>query len=821
MKLLELEIDGVRGIQHLLLKPNGHNVVVWGPNGSGKSAVVDAIDFLLTGRILRLTGSGTGCLSLSKHGPHVDCDPERSLVRGVFQLPGHGTPVELKRSMAEPKNLQCTGADVHELDDIFRLADQGVHILGRREILRYITAESSTRAQQIQELLSITQIEETRRALVRVKNDAVKNLQAAQKTLGVARARVSATTQDQEYDAKRVLEVVNQNRSLLGASVIEALRSGDVKKDVNAPRVVLLKDDLNTTILRRDIQNLTDVMTTESQTRIGGVEESLNELVAKITADPELIRALGRVDLLTLGMRMVDETGKCPLCDTEWPPGKLLEYLARRIEVAKTAGQYREKLGHVLTMISPIVNRTIASLQKVAAAAQMMAMENDLVVLKLWLDRLQQLSALLTSPIETYLRSTRADLQLKRTLAPENITEVLTDVEKALCEKYPESTPEQTAWDTLTRIAENLKGVESAEGEEKLRQLCAKRAGLLHDRFLSARDRVLGDLYAQIKNRFVVFYQELHSDDEKGFSATIQPEEAGLNFTVDFYGRGSHPPHALHSEGHQDSMGLCLFLALAEHLTTGLIDLIVLDDVVMSVDAGHRKRVCGLVAKHFHDRQFLITTHDRTWANQLKGEGVVDSRGTIEFYDWSLELGPQVNSRVDLWSQIKNDMESNAIPTAAHRLRRGCEEFFGQVCDSLRAPVRYRLDGRWELGDLLGPAMGQYRDLLKKAKNATQSWGDKDSIQKLQEIESIASQVFNRCQAEHWTVNASVHYNNWASLGKGDFQPVVEAFADLCGLFMCPKCSTILYVATKGLDSTSLRCNCGAVNWNLVPNKKA
>ena len=51
MKLIELEIKNVRGIKYITLRPNGSNFVVWGSNGSGKSAVVDAIDFLLTGRI--------------------------------------------------------------------------------------------------------------------------------------------------------------------------------------------------------------------------------------------------------------------------------------------------------------------------------------------------------------------------------------------------------------------------------------------------------------------------------------------------------------------------------------------------------------------------------------------------------------------------------------------------------------------------------------------------------------------------------------------------------------------------------------------------
>ena len=60
MRLTQLTVQNVRGLPDLTLNLDGKNIVIWGPNGAGKSCVVDAIDFLFTGKISRLMGEGTG-----------------------------------------------------------------------------------------------------------------------------------------------------------------------------------------------------------------------------------------------------------------------------------------------------------------------------------------------------------------------------------------------------------------------------------------------------------------------------------------------------------------------------------------------------------------------------------------------------------------------------------------------------------------------------------------------------------------------------------------------------------------------------------------
>jgi hypothetical protein len=263
-------------------------------------------------------------------------------------------------------------------------------------------------------------------------------------------------------------------------------------------------------------------------------------------------------------------------------------------------------------------------------------------------------------------------------------------------------------------------------------------------------------------------------------------------------------------------MGICLFLALSEELNKGLMNIVVLDDVVMSVDANHRKNLCSLLTKSFPDNQFLITTHDKHWKNQLEHEGIVTKDGLIEFYNWNLNLGPQVHYQVNLWDKINNFIKNDDISSAAALLRKGMEEYFSYVCDSLKVQVTYKLEGGYELGDLLIPAMKQYSDLVKKSRAAAISWV-KDE-EPLKEQDSVRVAIFKRVNVEQWAINRSVHYNNWENFSRGDFQPVVDAFQDLCGLFKCNKCGKILYLTFERYKPVNVRCNCSDINWNLSKN---
>lgn len=813
MRLIELEIFNIRGIRHIVLHPNGRNFVIWGPNGSGKSAVVDAIDFLLTGRMSRLAGHGTAGITLSSHGPHIGSQIEEAHVRGLIQVSAFNEPIEIERYLNNPSKLKFKSSMKSYLEPILDIAKRGQHVLTRREILRFITSDASTRAQQIQDLINAAEIENMRRALVKIKTDATREVAAGDSEVDQAKGAVLATTQQVTFHSEHVLAMVNECRESLGGQPLQELDWRKLKDSLSFSSNQGQSQSLSPKTILVDIQNLLGCFDQEFQMTVSTDDTSLRQLLLQIKADDQFLKSLQHLHLLESGLKLVDDSGRCPLCDVFWEPGKLHQHLTEKLSMAEMAGRLQEQISEVSSRMSQVVASVITSVTRVDSLCVTMGRMQIAGQLQIWLSELEKLAEALKSPIERY--SIVENANLPKLFAPVELKQALGGLSLSMSAEIPNASPQQTAWDTLTRLEENLKSLESAELRRTQAGLWKSRAVTFLNIFHDARDSVLIELYESVRDRFVKLYRKLHEEDEHDFIAKLEPDGAGLTLAVDFYGRGLHPPHALHSEGHQDSMGVCLYLALAERLTAGIVDLVILDDVVMSVDADHRRKLCSLLASEFNQHQFLITTHDRTWAQQLRQEGTVSPSNSIEFFNWKFDLGPQVDHEVDLWNRIDGDLQRADVPSAAAKLRRGSEEFFSRTCDALAAEVPFKLSGRYELRDLIQGAMSRYTKIVKKAKQAAQSWGHNEMSEKLNEIDSIRSSIYNRTNAEQWAVNPNVHYNEWANFSPNDFVPVRDAFHDLFNLFQCSTCQSILRVLYEGPVAATLQCSCGRVSWNL------
>lgn len=821
MKLHRLIVNDIRGIKELDIKPGGDNFLIWGPNGSGKSGVIDSIDFLLTGQISRLTGRGTRGISLSSHGKHIDCDDiDNAWVEGTFQIPESDELIVLKRCLKTPSILEYDENFKELIESIITIAQRGQHVLTRKDILRYVASEASTRAREIQELLNITKIENIRSCLVRVVTYFKDENESSKKLIENSEVRVISITGHEVYTENDILEYVNAKRSLLSGKSIKDLNSSKIKDALSPPALVLQDESVNLSRLESDIGLISKSLNVDNQKEIVILDANIREALDTLLETPQKIRDLASLKLLELGLELIDETGDCPLCDTSWSEGELLKHLESKREKSRGIRKLQKKLNEAS---SKLLNKTgfiQSSVERIIDIANKLNDDEKAASLQKWSDELSQYNKSLINPIEKYLRLHYSIEEIKKLFIPSHGLELIEEISRQAHDKYPELTPEQSAWDTLTEIVTNLKGLENALLEHKKINYHFDQAENFYDSFVESRDEVLKTLYEQIEGRFVEFYRFLHDADEEEFEANIEPSGAGLIFEVGFHGRGVHPPQALHSEGHQDSMGICLWLALSEQLTQNKIDLILLDDVVMSIDIDHRKKTADMLSSKFKNRQFLITTHDRNWVNELKRGGIVKTKNIIHFYDWDIDRGPHVNFRPDMWSRINKDLDQKDVSEAAAKLRYGSEDFFRAVCGSLKVPVVFKEDYKWELGELQLPAMEHFKNLIRRASRSAKSWDQHDNIEKYRIFDSVRSSVYGRTHAEQWLVNENLHYNNWGNFSPVDFRPVVDAFHDLFDLFYCHKCDGMLNLEKEKTKMKSLRCPCGEINWNLVIKSK-
>jgi hypothetical protein len=93
---------------------------------------------------------------------------------------------------------------------------------------------------------------------------------------------------------------------------------------------------------------------------------------------------------------------------------------------------------------------------------------------------------------------------------------------------------------------------------------------------------------------------------------------ASLEIAASFCGASGTPPQAYFSDSHLDTLGLCVFLALASQDGPERT-ILVLDDILASVDEPHVERLIEMLyAEALKFRHCLVTTHYRPWKQKLR-----------------------------------------------------------------------------------------------------------------------------------------------------------------------------------------------------------
>lgn len=342
IQIQKLHIKEFRGIRDLELSMDSSSLVVVGPNGSGKSGVVDAIDFALTGNVARLSGAGTGGVSVAKHAPHVHQrdNPAAARVTLTFTHPASGQVGTLTRSVKSAGQFALQPKTPELVAAVEWAARHPELILSRREVIKYVNTEPGKRAQEVQALLKLDRIDETRRLLNTARNKTSTAARVADDAVKSAENAVERGLDITDLLPSEVTVAVNKKREVLGLELLSAI---NLETDLSAGTKT---EDSQSTFNRasaiRDIEAVTSYVTEHKD-----LDTAVSDLVTALTelaADPAVLDALKHRQLVEAGLPLVVSTA-CPLCDLEWPDvTSLRQHLNAKLTRSAAAAKLQQRI---------------------------------------------------------------------------------------------------------------------------------------------------------------------------------------------------------------------------------------------------------------------------------------------------------------------------------------------------------------------------------------------------------------------------------------------------------------------------------------------
>lgn len=245
-------------------------------------------------------------------------------------------------------------------------------------------------------------------------------------------------------------------------------------------------------------------------------------------------------------------------------------------------------------------------------------------------------------------------------------------------------------------------------------------------------------------------------------------------------------PQTVFSEGKQDLLALLFFLEVARAAARrGQAKVLILDDVLQSVDSTVRVNLIDWLLKELHDWQLLLTVHDRAWRAQLTNLMNKNGHNFIEkeIRSWSFKGGPRLLSDIGDTSALSNALESGSHHSVAVEAGRLLEQIADRLSWTLPVAVQRAQGDKYDLGALWPP-------LLKKL--------SKTSLKQV--VADIDRNILLRNLL-------GAHYNEWAqSISAADADFFGRAVLSLHSDVFCADCRQWLVPNRAG---PPWACPCG------------
>lgn len=784
MRIERVTAEAIRGIAHgrtIIL--DGKSLVLFGDNGTGKSSFVEAIECALTGNIKSLSTKGQR-VSFKKHSTHINFKEKDRKALVTFKT---------KDKSLGPMCAPFTDSDLTpEAQSYLSVAINGSFILRRSALLLFVEATDKDRYNIVKPFLGLERYEEFEGGLKEAKSQLLAEYNSVKTKLNSTKTILGKKF---ELSLDQVLDV-NLKRCLqqdCESFFKKPIDNIDTVKELRlASQGKISKSGQEATAARTQIVDFLAMI--PSKEILLKFEEALElrfeEEVSNATKFFEKVLSLG------LDWIVSDNLDECPLCEQSIDRDAVLAAIRARIEKNKQLAKAREDCDLLKTTVLTNCEQLIQK-SSVLETAWQKATGNNEVPTKNLIDYFKDLKSLINKT--DYWNEKLHLSELLENIRKKNLEEIQQQAESEL--GWSEQTNDESYFKVIDRCNSYIEFVPTIQqlvteykSAEKLMELSSK----LHERAVAIRKEECARIFNDIGSDIKKIYDSFHPDEPLG-EFTLEVKERGEGSAVllgGFGDRTEEDPRAYYSEAHQDTLGLAIFLSLYQRVIAGTeFNLLVLDDILTSVDADHRRRVAEYLLEQVRQgTQIIITTHSRIWFEWLlqiqSNKGLRENFVNKRIVDWSLEDGPVLEDPEGDFDYLKAETgrrpHEQLLPVAGRLL----EEILHYMRFGLSLAIAAKPSEQYTIGDIFPT----FHKKLSSFPGLSE------------EIKDICTELVNTWGVRNW----STHYNEWAKeLSAGEAKQFISPVMKLYEKTFCSSCKS--FIIKSDTERGATRCKKGCL----------
>jgi hypothetical protein len=760
---------GATGTTELLFDPNKPIALLFGENGTGKSTVIDAIDLICNGQVGSLQGRSSAnerehLASIGHPVGHVSVGLQFG--GSTWSATHNGRRVNLSGSGAAPT----------------------AHVLRRSQLLRLVEAQPAKRYEELRRFIEVDGVEQCETALGNAARTAESELNQE------SRRKIDA-----EDDLRRLWIEEGSPGAPEGSAMDWAAGLADADTDA----LKRTADEIDALLTRLDaLQGASKAL---GDARDG--YQRAFEAAQKADTEADAFERAGAgdqirlVELLKKAQECLDPryaTGRCPVCQQPVEAAKLRVGIAERLsrmDLAEQIRKKREAAARELQRTAAIVQQCENTLVKAGRTLVASATSTPLAAL-------ERASIRWSSYGQLSAAEPDRSVALKQA---EAVMVALSGVQSNLVAERDAARKALTLANTARLHRQNIRDADQQIGDATaLKDALARALSIVHDTRIAFSQDVL-DGVADEWNRL---YDRIHPDEPVGNLRLYLDENrrGSLHQDGSFCGHEGVAPQGYFSDAHLDTLGFCLFVALAKADAGNGDSILVLDDVFTSVDQAHLARVSEVLheeSEHFN--HLVIATHLRAWQERYRqGSGPAANVQLLSLRRWTIARGVCAD-------RTKLAVEDLADTLAVEPLdRRGVASQAGVllefVLDHLTLQYRCSLPRTPEGVYTLGALCDGTAKLAKQLRIERPAYPETKSGVVEQPEEVLLKPFIDKVSGITFIRNwVGAHYNALGSdISDGEVEGFGKAVLDLLSALVCPVCGDL----ARRPDGSYWRCEC-------------